>query len=99
MSDNGTVDMMSVSRTGTPLDYSSEMYRVYFEVVEYKGTVRAIFEKLLGSKHVGTLKAQPYGYECALPIQCIPEMAQELAKNNIGVYQIIRHEKTGVLWR
>lgn len=36
----------------------------------------------------------PYGYECELAIQCVPDIVCELAKENIAVYQVIRYAKT-----
>ena len=40
----------------------------------------------------------PYGYECGLAIQCVPDIVRELAKQNIAVYQVIRYAKTKNVW-
>ena len=35
---------------GTPLDYTSDVYRVYFEVREHEGVVKEIISDFLGAE-------------------------------------------------
>ena len=83
---------------GTPLDYSSAMYRVYFEVGEHKGMAKQAIETYLGPERSKNLTALPYGYECELAIQCVPDIVRELAQKNIAIYQIVRYAKTKNVW-
>ena len=86
------------SLRGTPRDYSSEMYRIYFEVGEYEELAKKIIEDYLGPERSKTLITLPYGYECELAIQCVPDIVALLAKSNIGVYQVVRYAKTSDVW-
>jgi hypothetical protein len=70
------------------------MCRVYFEVGEHQGVAREMIEAYLGSKRSQNLAALPYGYECELAIQCVPDVLRELAKRNISAYQVVRYAKT-----
>ena len=83
---------------GTPLDYSSAMYRVYFEVGEHQGMAGQAIEAYLGPERARNLTALPYGYECELAIQIVPDIVRELAKRNIAVYQVVRYAKTKNVW-
>ncbi len=83
---------------GTPLDYSSAMYRVYFEIGEHQGIAKHAIEAYLGPERSKNLVALPYGYECELAIQCVPDIVRELAQQNIAVYQVVRYAKTGNVW-
>ena len=86
------------SLRGTPRDYSTDMYRVYFEVGEHEGRARQAIEEFLGPKRAEALVALPYGYECELAIQVVPDIVRELAKRNIAVYQVVRYAKTKSVW-
>jgi hypothetical protein len=86
------------SMRGTPRDYSSDMYRVYFEVGEHEELAKKIIEDYLGPERSKTLIALPYGYECELAIQCVPDIVALLAKSNIGVYQVVRYAKISDVW-
>ena len=83
---------------GTPRDYSNAMYRVYFEVGEHQGMARKVIEAYLGPERSTNLTILPYGYECELAIQCVPDIVGELAKQNIAVYQVVRTAKTKNVW-
>lgn len=83
---------------GTPADYTSDMYRVYFEVGEYKGMVLKLLAEFLGEERAKNIVTLAYGYEVELPIQCIPEIVILLAEKNIAVYQVIRYAKTKNVW-
>ena len=84
---------------GTPLDYSSAMYRIYFEVGEHLGIAKQAIEAYLGPIRSKSLVVLPYGYECELAIQCVPDIVRELAQQNIAVYQVIRYAKTINVWK
>ena len=64
------------------------MYRVDFEVGEHEELAKKIIEDYLGPERSKTLITLPYGYECELAIQCVPDIVALLAKSNIGVYQV-----------
>jgi len=83
---------------GTPLDYSSAMYRVYFEIGEHQGIAKHAIEAYLGPESSKNITVLPYGYECELAIQCVPDIVRELAQQNIAVYQVVRYAKTGNVW-
>lgn len=75
--------------TGTPLDYSNDLYLVYFEVMNAEGFIRVLVS-LLGQDILSSCKRFPYGYEVDIPIQCIPDIVRLLSAKNIAVYQIVR---------
>jgi len=79
---------------GTPLDYTSDMYKVYFEVREHDGLVLKILTEFLGEEKAANITTLSHGYELELPIQVIPEVVRLLSQNNIGVYQVVRYAKT-----
>lgn len=83
---------------GTPRDYTSDMYKVYFEVAEHDGAVLSILTEYIGEDKASKIVSLTYGYEIELPIQCIPEVVRLLSKNNIAVYQVIRYAKTNSTW-
>ena len=75
------------------------LYRFYFEVGEYNNLARTVIADFLGpekAKHIVTLT---YGYEFDLPIQCVPEVARKLLKENIAIYQIVRFAKVKGCWQ
>ncbi|USD37293.1 MULTISPECIES: hypothetical protein [Ferrimonas] len=84
---------------GTPKDYSSDLYRVTFEVAESNGAAKTILTDFLGPEHSRKLIALPHGYQCELPMQCIPELVRNLTMANIAVYQVIRHEQAQGEWQ
>ncbi|MCG9658259.1 hypothetical protein [Vibrio mediterranei] len=86
------------NRGGTPLDYSSDMYRFYFEVMDVEDIAYRTLLSLLGSRYAYTLKRLPYGYEAELPIQCVPDVLRTLSVHNIAVYQVVRNAKTAHQW-
>jgi hypothetical protein len=98
MNSNDKDHSADTSLRGTPLDYASEMYRVYFEVGEHEGKAKKIIEEYLGPERSETLTTLSFGYECEMAIQCVPDIVGELARNNIGVYQVVRYAKTRNIW-
>lgn len=98
MNSNDDVPAQAASMRGTPRDYSTDMYRVYFEVGEHDGLARRTIEDYLGTERSKTLISLPYGYECEVTIQIVPEIVAVLLKHNIGVYQVVRYAKTNSTW-
>ena len=84
--------------TGTPLDYTSDMYKVYFEVCEHDGIVLKLLTEFLGEEKASGITTLAHGYELELPIQVIPEIVKVLGQNNIAVYQVVRYAKTNRIW-
>ena len=83
---------------GTPADYTSDMYRFYFEVAEYEQTALKIIENYLGEERSALLVKRDHGYELELAIQCVPDLTSELVNGDVGVYQIVRYAKTKNSW-
>ena len=83
---------------GTPLDYTSDVYRVYFELHDRDGSAKQIIADFLGSQRAQEVVTLAQGYEVALPIQCVPEVVRLLAAANIAVYQVVRYAKTNETW-
>jgi len=84
---------------GTPKDYSDAMYNVYFEIGEWEGAALGVLETFVGPARSKSIKRQKFGYELAIPIQCIPDIVRRLVDNNIAVYQIVRGERINASWR
>jgi hypothetical protein len=85
-------DHMSES-INTPRDYSEDMYRFFFEIVDNSGTVKQMISNFLGEENSKSLAAVAYGYEFDMPIQCAPDLIRLLAMENIGIYQVVRGAK------
>ena len=83
---------------GTPLDYSSDIYKVYFEVGEYNNTALEVLIKYVGKSKEKTISKLAHGYEVELPIQCIPEIVGLLIQGKVAIYQVIRYAKTSKTW-
>jgi len=82
------------SEIGTPLDYTSDLYRFYFELSEYNGSAKKVIMSFLGGERSESLITLKHGYEVDLPIQCVPDIIRELIKKcNIAVYQVVRYAK------
>ncbi|EGQ8485945.1 hypothetical protein ACTNIH_002002 [Vibrio parahaemolyticus] len=86
-------------KSGTPSDYSEDMYKVYFEVGEWEGTALGIIESFVGHSHSKNITHLEFGYELAMPIQCVPDLVRLLNEKNIAIYQVVRGEKTEASWR
>jgi len=86
-------------KNGTPKDYSEDMYKFYFEVGEWDGQALAVIESFLGHTHSNNIINLEFGYELTMPIQCAPDLVKRLIEKNIGVYQVVRGEKTQESWR
>jgi hypothetical protein len=83
---------------GTPLDYTSDVYRVYFEVREHDGIVLGILTDFVGEDRAKGIIQLAHGYDIELPIQCVPDVLGLLCKENIAVYQVVRYAKSNITW-
>jgi hypothetical protein len=83
---------------GTPLDYTSDMYRFYFEVGVVDDIAETALLRFLGPKRVESLVHLAHGYEIDLPIQVVPDLVQVLVNAGVGIYQIVRYAKTRSVW-
>ena len=83
---------------GTPKDYSSDMYRYYFEVGENEGSAQTIIQEYLGPDKSKFLNSLPHGYEIDLAIQCVPDLVSLFDKGGIGIYQVVRVAKLNQEW-
>jgi hypothetical protein len=83
---------------GMPQDYTSDVYRVYFEVADMSGIARKIMADFVGPARAAGVLALAHGYEVELPIQCVPEIVRLLSAENIAVYQVVRYAKTNGVW-
>lgn len=79
--------------SGTPLDYSSDLYRVYIEVIDPTNEAITILSNILGKPSTEFLSLD-HGYEFESPIQSIPDIVRALANKNIAIFQVVRHPKT-----
>ncbi|HFD4244742.1 hypothetical protein ACEV75_10820 [Vibrio parahaemolyticus] len=86
-------------KSGTPKDYSEDMYKFYFEVGEWEGDALAVIESFLGHSRSKNIIHVEFGYELAMPIQCVPDLVTLLNEKNIAIYQVVRGEKMDESWR
>ena len=94
---------MSESRTtGTPREYTNDLYRVYFEVGEHENHAGDIMTQFLMSRSqdipnlsfsANSIRQHMHGYEVDIPLQLVPEIVRELAKKNVAIFQVIRINK------
>ncbi len=83
---------------GAPLDYTGDVYRVYFEVRDTNGECKKIISSFLGQQKAEKIVTLTHGYEVELPIQCVPEVVRLIAHANMAVYQVVRYAKTNGTW-
>ena len=83
---------------GTPLDYTSDVYRVYFEVNDHAGKALKVLSDFLGEAKAKQIFKLTHGYDVDLPIQSVPDVVRLLSEENIAVYQVVRYTKTGKTW-
>ncbi|KJZ13624.1 hypothetical protein TW85_13080 [Marinomonas sp. S3726] len=79
--------------SGTPRDYSDDMYKVYFEVGEWEGRALTVLTECVGEAQAKHIKHLEFGYEFVMPIQCVPDVAKLLSQKNVAIYQIVRGAK------
>jgi hypothetical protein len=99
MSSGDTSPPFEVLRTGTPLDYSEDLYGFYVETVDIDGTAERALRDFLGPRHAERLRRLAHGFEFAAPIQCAPDLIRLLTQQNIAVYQLVRRAKVEGSWR
>ena len=85
--------------SGTPKDYTEDLYRVYFEVGEFERAALSVLESFTGHAHSQNILHLEFGYELAMPIQCFPDVVRRLAEQNIAIYQVVRGGKIAGVWR
>jgi hypothetical protein len=83
---------------GTPSDYTSDLYRFYFEVGENRNAAKKIIIEFLGPENSNKLITLTHGYEIELAIQCVPDIVRKLVNENIAIYQVIRYAKVNGVW-
>jgi hypothetical protein len=83
---------------GTPLDYTSDIYKVYFEVSDSDNVVHQILSEFVGSARKKNIVRLSHGYEIELPIQCVPDVVRLISLQNIAIYQVIRYAKMSSSW-
>lgn len=89
---------ISTSEIGTPLDYTSDVYQVYFELSDAQGIARHIIADFLGESRASGIASLAHGYVVSLPIQCVPDVVRRLSAQNIAIYQVVRYAKTTACW-
>ncbi len=84
------------------MEYTDDLYRVYFEVGEHENVAADIMTRFLMSRSQdilnlsfspASLRKHSHGYEVDIPLQLVPEIVRELAKSNVAIYQVIRINK------
>jgi len=85
--------------TGTPLDYSEDLYRFYLETADASGTAERVLRDFLGPRHAERLQRIAHRHEFVSPIQSVPDLIRLLTRENIAVYQLVRQAKVEGTWR
>ena len=83
---------------GTPLDYTDDVYRVYFEMPDSTHEGKKIISEFIGEARAEKIITLTHGYEVELPIQCVPDVVRLLSLANLAVYQVVRYAKTDSRW-
>lgn len=99
MTTDKKAEQYQTSEIGTSRDYTEDVYKVYFEVGEYKETALNILATYLGEDKAHSITKLAHGYELEIPIQCVPDIASLLCEGGVGIYQIVRYAKTNSSWR
>jgi hypothetical protein len=85
--------------SGTPRDYSEDLYSLYFELIDVDGTAERVLRNFLGPLHAKRLQRLAHGFEFVAPIQCVPDLIRLLTREDIAVYQVVRQAKAEGKWR
>lgn len=88
----------STSISGTPRDYSEDLYRFFLETVDPDRTAKKMLIEFLGSKNANSLVEVENGYELNMPIQCAPDLVRILS-HEVAIYQLVRHGRVAGEWR
>ena len=86
------------SVSGSPDDYSSDLYRVYFEVGEHEGVARGVIADYFGPLRSQDLVTLAHSYEYNLPVQAVSDLVRALSRENIAVYQVLRIYRVAGRW-
>jgi hypothetical protein len=98
LNNTDAVPPYETSEIGTPLDYSNDVYRVYFEVRDHGLVAKKIISDYVGEERASKIVTLTHGYETELPIQAVPDIVRLLAAEDIAVYQAVRYAKTHGVW-
>lgn len=99
MRSDDAIPPFDTSEIGTPLDYTEDLYRFYFEIPDVDGSAEGLLNKFLGTAHAAQLQRLTHGFELVLPIQSVPDIVRLLTRDNIAIYQIVRYAKVEGSWR
>ena len=62
-------------------------------MAKHQGMAEKGFRDYLGPERSRNLTILPFGCECELAIQCVPDIVREGAEKNIAVSQVVRYAK------
>jgi len=99
MNSNNADPPYETSEIGTPLDYTEDLYRFYFEIRDTNGVAERTLNNFLGGEHAKRLHRLTHGFEMDLPIQSVPDLIRILSGENIAIYQVVRYAKVGGAWQ
>lgn len=99
MKSNNAEPPYETSEIGTPLDYTEDLYRFYFEIRDTNGVAERALKDFLGRKHAKRLHRLAHGFEMDLPIQGVPDLIRVLSGESVAIYQIVRFAKVDGTWR
>jgi hypothetical protein len=99
MNSNNADPPYETSEIGTPLDYTEDLYRFYFEIRDTNGVAERALNRFLGREHAKCLHRLTHGFEMDLPIQSVPDLIRILSGENIAIYQVVRYAKVGGAWQ
>lgn len=99
MNSNNADPPYETSEIGTPLDYTEDLYRFYFEIRDTNGVAERALKNFLGSVHAKRLHRLTHGFEMDLPIQSVPDLIRILSGESIAIYQVVRYAKVDGAWQ
>ncbi len=99
MKSDGADPQVEQAVSGTPRDYSEDLYSLYFELIDVHGTAERVLRNFLGPLHAKRVQRVAHGFEFVAPIQCVPDLVRLLTRENIAVYQVVRQAKVEGKWR
>ena len=99
MNSNNADPPYETSEIGTPLDYTEDLYRFYFEIRDTNGVAERALKSFLVSEHAKRLHRLTHGFEMDLPIQSVPDLIRILSGESIAIYQVVRYAKVDGEWQ
>ena len=99
MNSNNADPPYETSEIGTPLDYTEDLYRFYFEIRDTNGVAERALNRFLGNEHAKRLHRLTHGFEMDLPIQSVPDLIRILSDESIAIYQVVRYAKVEGVWQ